>query len=131
MQAEPLIHWPDPIFEFIGFLAQFLAVGSIGFRFAAIRGRFDGASGVSGETRPGEPISAERAFYSNAVARAASIGLSGAIVGALLFAQSLPASAERAHTTALGLLTTSLPVALQALLIGLGIVGFVLASGRR
>ena len=34
---EPLIHWSEPVREYIGFIAQFLALGSVGFRFAALR----------------------------------------------------------------------------------------------
>ena len=73
MQAEPIIHWPEPIVQYAGFLAEFLAVGAVGFRYAAVRGRLgnDSASG-------------ERPFYADACARAAAIGLLGAVVQAVL-----------------------------------------------
>ena len=38
MNSEPLIHWPDPVLELIGFLAVFCAAGAIGFRFAPLAG---------------------------------------------------------------------------------------------
>ena len=45
MQAEPLITWSEPAREFVGFVAQFLAVGAVGFRFAALGSRL-GAPGT-------------------------------------------------------------------------------------
>lgn len=119
MQVEPLIRWPQPIIELVGFVAQFLAVGSVGFRYAAVRGRL-------GASDPGE-----RSVYERACARAARMGVVGAIVGAVLFAQGLPGRAQRAHTTASGLLTSDLATGLQAALIAIGILGLALAAARR
>lgn len=119
MQVEPLIRWPQPIIELVGFVAQFLAVGSVGFRYAAVRDRLD-ASDPS-----------ERSVYERACARAARMGVVGAIVGAVLFAQGLPGRAQRAHTTASGLLTSDLATGLQAALIAIGILGLALAAARR
>jgi hypothetical protein len=119
VQVEPVIRWPQPILEFVGFVAQFLAVGSVGFRYAAVRDRLDASD-------PGE-----RAVYGTAAARAALMGVAGAIIGALLFARELPERAERAHTTVRGLLTSNLPTGLQATLIVVGIIGLALAAVRR
>jgi putative copper export protein len=130
LQAEPLIHWPEPIIQFIGFVAEFLAVGSVGFRYAALRGRLDDAS-APGASRAADASAEERAVYANACARAALIGLSGAIVSALLFGYALPDAAARAHTTVVGLLTTKLSVGLEAVLTLVGIVGLGLAAARR
>src|SRR4051812_27020313 len=47
VQAESLIHWPEPIVEYVGFVAQFLAVGAVGFRYAAVRDR------LTSDTRAG------------------------------------------------------------------------------
>lgn len=114
-----MIHWPQPIFEFIGIVAQFLAVGAVGFRYAAVRDRLDASD-------PGE-----RAVYGTACARAALMGVAGAIVGALLFANELPERANRAHSTVRALLTHDLPTGLQAVLIVIGVVGLALAAARR
>lgn len=119
MQAEPLIHWPEPIVQLVGFVAQFVAVGSVGFRYAAVRDRLDS----------GDP--AERELYDAACARAALIGVVGAIVSGLLFAYGLPEGAQRAHTTVSGLLTSNLATGLQALLTIVGLVGFALAAMHR
>jgi copper transport protein len=119
VQAEPLIRWPQPIIEFVGFAAQFLAVGAVGFRYAAIRDRLDASD-------PGE-----RSVYASACARAARMGIVGAIIGALLFARELPDRAQRAHTTAGGLLTSDLATGLQAALIAVGIVGLAIAAARK
>ena len=35
-QTEPLIHWPQPFVEYLGFLAAFLAAGAVGFRYSAL-----------------------------------------------------------------------------------------------
>ena len=128
MQAEPLIHWPEPIFEFIGFAAQFLAVGAVGFRYAAIRHRL---AGETADTGRAAPETVEHAFYANAAVRAAILGITGAIVSALLFAYGLPERATRAHTTVSALLTHDLPTSLQAVLAFVGVVGLLLAATRR
>src|SRR4051812_8162555 len=33
MQAEPLIAWPEPVFQFLEFVGAFLAIGPVGFRY--------------------------------------------------------------------------------------------------
>lgn len=118
MQAEPLIEWQEPITEFIGFIAAFLAVGAVGFRYAALRGRV----GHRHE---------DRDFYNDASARAATMGLVGAVVSALLFARNLPNIASRAHTTVSGALTGNAVVGLQFVLIIVGLIGLALAASRK
>lgn len=125
VQAEPLIHWPEPIVQYVGFVAQFLAVGAVGFRYAAVRGRLSAHDDVRASTPE------DRSFYADACARAARLGLAGALVWAILFAMSLPEAADRAHTTVGGLLTTNLSTGLQALLLVIGLIGLVLAAARR
>jgi putative copper export protein len=115
MQAEPLIHWPEPIVEYVGFVAQFLALGAVGFRYAALGGRLSDAR-----------------VHADAARRAAGVGLLGLAVHTVLFAMGLPEAAARAHTTASGLLTSSAPTAAQAVLLALGLIGLALAAaGRR
>ncbi|MBV9879680.1 MAG: CopD family protein [Gemmatirosa sp.] len=115
MQAQPLIDWPEPIVEYVGFVAQFLALGAVGFRYAALRGPLP-AAGV----------------HADAARRAAWIGLCGLVVHTVLFAVGLPEAAERAHTTAAALLTSSPPTAVQAVLLVVGLVGLAAAAvGRR
>jgi putative copper export protein len=124
MQAEPLIHWPDPIKEYIGFVAQFLSTGAVGFRYAAVRDRLVASRGA--------PAGADEEFYARATQRAAVFGLIGALVQAVLLANDLPGLAARAHGTVGHLLTTSVPTGGSVLLLAVAIVGLaVAASGRR
>jgi putative copper export protein len=116
VQAEPLLNWTEPVTEYIGFVAQFLAVGAVGFRYAAVRGRLRGPDGV---------------FYADACARAARLGLIGALAWAALFATGLPTVAARAHTTVWGLLTSNVVSGLTALLLAIGVLGLALAAVRR
>jgi putative copper export protein len=115
MQAEPLIHWSEPIAEFIGMIAQFIPLGAVGFRFAAVRNRLGAGDSV----------------YADATQRAAQLGLVAIVVQAVQFAMALPRSAARAHTSAGALLTNDLATGAQAALLVIAIIGFALASGRR
>jgi putative copper export protein len=115
MQAEPLIHWPAPIVQFVGFVAQFTALGAVGFRFAAIRDR----------------LGADDRVYADATRRAAQLGLAGTLVRAVQLAIALPGSATRAHTSVGGLLATDLATSAQVALLVVALVGFALASARR
>jgi putative copper export protein len=116
-QTEPLIHWPQPFIEYLGFVAAFLGAGAIGFRFSALRGRLGSASAD------------ERLLYAQAARRAALLGLLGVAIGAVLFATRLPGMAVRQHTTVAHLLTGSPPVVTQVSLLLVAIVGFALAAG--
>ena len=68
MQAEPLITWPKPLEELIGFVALFLADGAIGFRFAAIRGGLRDARATTGQDET-------RLVHDDAARRAALLGV--------------------------------------------------------
>ncbi len=118
MITEPLFEWRDVALEFVGFASSFLATGAVGFRFAVERGR--GAaihSNASDEAR----------VYSNALRKAALLGLIGSIVSAIVLSTELPESAARAHTDVAGLLRTNMMAASQVLLILLGITGLAIA----
>jgi putative copper resistance protein D len=123
LQARPLIEWPEPAVEYVGFLAQFVATGAVGFRYAAVRDRLRATRNV-GATGDGR-------FYAYACARAARIALLGAIVSAIMFATRLPQLAARAHTTVSGLIAHDRIAGLQALLIVIGLLGFLIAAARR
>jgi len=113
--AEPLITWPDPIFELISFLAFFLAAGAVGFRMAVLPGLL----------RASEP--AEREFARGAARRAAMFGLFGTLVTAGFTAQRLAGSAAEKHV-ALSAFVSSQPNALlQVILLAVTIAGFGLA----
>jgi putative copper export protein len=130
MQAEPLIHWPEPIVQFVGFVAEFLAVGAVGFRYAAVRGRLASGDATASSVSSGRADTGTQAFFIDICARAAKLGLIGAIVQAILFANGLPAGAARAHTTVAGLLTTNLATGLAAALTALAVIGLALAASR-
>jgi copper transport protein len=125
VQAEPLIHWPEPIVEYIGFVAQFLTVGAVGFRYAAVRDRLAGGHGHAA------PDGAEQAMYARAVQRAGVVGLVGALVQAVLLARGLPAAAARAHETVGRLVTSDLATTLSCLLMVAALLGLALAAVRR
>ena len=120
MNAEPLITWSDPVREYVGFVAQFLALGAVGFRFAAVRGRDLSSTGDT-----------ERLLYAEASQRAAVIGLVGILVQSLMFAAGLPKAADRAHTTVGGMLTGNLATGASALLFAIAIIGLALAAARQ
>ncbi|MEO7086348.1 MAG: CopD family protein [Gemmatimonadaceae bacterium] len=120
MQVEPLITWQEPLTEYVGMLAQFLGLGAVGFRFAAVRGRLQTS-----------PSADERRVYDDALQRAAVLGLCGVVVQAGMFATSLPQLAARQHTTVPALLTGSLPTGAEALLFILALLGLALAAARQ
>jgi len=122
LQARPLIEWPEPVTEYVGFLAQFVATGAVGFRYAAVRDRLRATLNV-GATGDGR-------FYAYACARAARIGLLGAIVSAILFAMHLPDNAARAHTTVTDLVLHDHIAFAQTLLTAVGVLGLLISSAR-
>ncbi|HEY2066199.1 MAG TPA: CopD family protein [Gemmatimonadaceae bacterium] len=128
MQAEPLLQWSDPVKEFVGFVSQFLALGAIGFRYAAVRHRL---------RPPREPAAAdldfepEHVIYADAAQRAASIGVAGALVQLLIFMTALPNAAARAHVSADYLLTHDAMTIAQFVLAVAAVLGFALAAVRR
>ena len=93
MQAEPLITWSEPAREFVGMVAQFLAVGAVGFRFAALGSRLGApATPSAGDSA----ILSESDVLHHAARRAATLGLLGAFMQAVMLWESLPAAASRA-----------------------------------
>jgi len=122
MTPEPLIHWPDPLFELLSFLAMFLAAGAIGFRYFARRGLL--AAGVS---EGGE----ELRFIADATRRAAVLGFLGTVVGGAQFALDLPGVAAERHLATLALITGDPLTALRLAFYALALVGFLAAAGRR
>lgn len=119
MPNEPLITWPDPLLELIGFIVTFLAAGAIGMRFAALGGLL------------GSPNVALREFAQAAARRAALLGLIGVVVKAGFVCQRLQGMALKRQVTVVALAMSQLPVALQVGLIALAIMGFALAVGGR
>jgi putative copper export protein len=129
MPPEPLIQWSDPIREYIGFVAQFVALGAVGFRYAALRGSL-----VSARTDSTvDPFQrAEHDMMSRAARRAAAIGLLGAVVQAVMLVLSLPGSAAKAHMTVGELLMTNLQTGANTVLLVIALIGLAMAaSGRR
>jgi putative copper export protein len=118
MQAAPLLHWSEPVTQFAGFIALFLATGAVGFRYAAVRNRLTGP----------DP---ERTVYAKASQRAATLGLVGALVQAVLLVMQLPRMAARAHLSIGQLVTTDPQTAVRCALLLAAIAGFAFASGRR
>ena len=84
-----LIPWPQPILEFLGFVAAFLATGAIGFRFIVIRPWIRG----NAQTTPGD----FRTVALEAARRAATIGLIGAGLALALFVLDVHAQAAERH----------------------------------
>jgi putative copper export protein len=115
MPAEPLIRWSEPIGEFIGFVAQFIPLGAVGFRFAALRHRLEAYDSV----------------YADAARRAAVFGLAGVLVQTTQLILALPQRAARAHETVGALLTSDVATILQVVLLAMAILGFALASTQR
>jgi len=119
MPAEPLLQWPDPIIELIGFLASFLAVGAVGFRVVS-----NGALRAPGIVTDAGPVVRE------AARRAAAIGFLGALVSLALRLWRLPEGAERAHTTVALLLAHDVRTQLQLALALAAALGLALAAAR-
>lgn len=121
MQAAPHFELSESAFELIGIVAAFLATGAIGFRYAALRGRV-----ASSDASP-----TERAVFTDAAQRAASLGLVGALARMWLLARSLPGAATRAHTTVGQLLLHDVQSAARVALGLAAILGLLIAAARR
>ena len=122
MTPEPLITWPDPLFELLGFLAVFLAAGAIGFRYFARRGVLTAGVSEGGE---------ELRFVSDATRRAALWGLAGTAIGGAQFALNLPGLAGERHLALLALIMGDPLIALRLAFYALALVGFLAAAARR
>jgi putative copper export protein len=121
MQTEPLLHWSEPVTEFIGFISLFLANGAVGFRYAAVRDRL--VAPDAGHS--------DGAVYATATRRAAVLGLFGTLIQLVLLVRQLPQLATRMHRSVGGLLTSDPPTIAKSLLLLAAIVGFSLAAARR
>jgi copper transport protein len=130
MQAEPLIQWSDPVREYIGFVAQFVALGAVGFRYAALRKHL-----LKATTRVDPTVDpftrAEHDMLEHAARRAAVIGLLGALIQGVMLAQGLPGAAAKAHVSIGQLLTSNLQTGVNTLLVVMAVIGFGLAAGGR
>jgi putative copper export protein len=122
MEAEPLLHWSEPVTQFAGFITLFLATGAVGFRYASVR---NGLTDRYAEEGP------ERTIFAKATQSAATLGLIGTMVQAVLFVMQLPSAAARAHLSTIQLLTTDLQTATECALIVAAIAGLALASAGR
>jgi putative copper export protein len=127
MQAEPLITWSEPAREFVGFVAQFLAVGAVGFRFAALGRRL----GAPASASVPDAALTEGDVYRHAARRAATLGLLGAFMQAVMLWESLPAAASRAHLTVGQALTSNFQIGAPVWLLAIALIGFALASGGK
>jgi copper transport protein len=114
---DPLLDWTEVSVELIGFLGLFMATGAVGFRFAVV-GRLRAA------------VAEERAMLASAAARAAWLGLIGAVVDASLLVRDLPEIAGRQHTTVAGLLGHVPSAQLQVAFAALVVVGYTLVVAR-
>jgi putative copper export protein len=119
MHAEPGFQWSEPVTELVGFLSLFLANGALGFRYAAVRARLT--------TSPDDV----RRLYVAATQRAASLGLVGTLVQAVLLIMQLPHLAERMHVSTGELLTSNPQTIARCMLLLTALVGFALAATRR
>ena len=122
MQAPSVIRWPQPIFEYIGFIAAFLPAGAVGFRFVVLRGALALAerSGLGAD-------STRRRVLADSARRAATIGLVGSLVGVGLLFYQLPKLGARRHMPAPQLMTHDAGTELQVGFLVLALIGFVLA----
>lgn len=119
MPTEPLIDWPKPINELLGFIAAFLITGAIGFRFAALGGLLN------------SPASEEKGFAQGAARRAALFGLLGGAIGSARLLQGLPAAAEREKLEIAALVASQPMLQFQMALLFAALLGFALAAGGR
>jgi putative copper export protein len=123
VSALSVIHWPQPITEYIGFIGEFLPAGAIGFRYAVLRGALARAHASTESTTLGR-------VYDDAARRAAIVGLIGIVVALCLLFYQLPGLGARRHLTASQVLATNHGVQLQLGFMVLALIGFALAMAR-
>lgn len=121
--ARPLIEWPEPITQFLGFVSIFLMLGAVGFRYAVLRVPLAPVPTLDPET-------SERKVYVRAARRAAIMGVIGVVLALVLLATQLPQLAARQHATVLQLVLGTAQVTLQLVLLVVALVAFALAAGR-
>lgn len=115
--SQPLIAWPKPIIEYVGFIASFLAAGAIGFHFGVVR-RMMLSTAVEQDWKP---------VLDRAARRASSWGLAGATLTLVLMAYTIPQAATRRHLEPGAYVAANPVVALQVALALAAAVGFALA----
>ena len=124
MQAEPLLNIPEIGRSFLALSSFLLAAGAVGFRYGVLRSR-DAAVSAGGA------LSGEPNLFGEAAARAAALGLIGAVGRAVFFWLNLQGQAARRSLSvgeafSAGGAATLIQTAALALLV----VGFVLAMRR-
>lgn len=112
-----LIEWPGPFLDFFEFVGIFLALGAVGFRYSALRGRLE---------------SGESTVFQQMARRAALFGLIGAMLYMIHLIQVLPRVAHRAKVPVSTFLTTpSVTVSIYYLIL-LAMMGLLMAAfGKR
>jgi copper transport protein len=118
-----LIHWPQPILELLGFVAAFLAIGAVGFRFVVLR-PWSGGQVRHAQTTPGDFQTVAR----QAARRAAAIGFFGTTLSLALFLFNLHSQSAERHVPFGTLFGSNVAVPLQFGLGVLAILGFALAA---
>lgn len=125
MESGPLITWSKPVTEFISFIALFISVGAVGFRYSALRGRLTSAAAVPGGR--GGSTATDADFYAMAARRAAAIAVVGMVIRLVLVIMDLPGMAARKHLEVGAFVTSDFMTATQLTLIALALIGFLLA----
>lgn len=116
MPNEPLIHWPDPLIELLGFVCFFLAAGAVGFRLAV----------WPAIARGGDET--ERAFARAAARRAAALGLIGITATAFLEFRELAESAAEKSMSLPAFITSQPSTEMQVVLLAVVFLGFLIAA---
>jgi len=117
---QPLIEWPQPILEFLGFVAAFLATGAVGFRLFVLRPWAGGRAAA--DDLGAVARTAER--------RSALLGLIGAILATALYLLDVSSEAADKHAAFGAHLTSSADSLIQLGLLLLTVLGFALARSR-
>lgn len=120
LRLSALIRWPQPILEFSGFVATFLATGAVGFRFVVIRPWV--------RSRSPEVDDDVRSIARGAARRAAAIGLIGAILALALLLLDLHTESTERHLSLVHAVGSSVATSLQVGFGALAILGFALAA---
>ncbi len=119
MLEHASIDWPRPVFEFVEFVAAFLAAGALGFRFAVI-GRVRREAGAD-----------DARVHAAALRRAAWIGLLGGLYGTYHVASGLPGIASRQSMSIAAVLVGFTPAAVRLWMSVVTLGGFAVAALSR
>src|SRR5689334_4309661 len=120
MDFLTLMHWPQPLQEFGGFVAAFLAYGAVGFRLF-----------VLGRARPGADAESDFAVVASRAGRiAAWLGLLGSLIMALQLGMELPEQAAHRHVDVGTFVTGNTQLLVQIGLMLVAIFGFASAAAR-